>query len=32
MIRDEYDYHLEDITKVAVKSQHKLKKIIIHMA
>ncbi|WP_381410237.1 cryptochrome/photolyase family protein [Staphylococcus epidermidis] len=26
MIRDEYDYHLEDITKVAVKSQHKLKK------
>lgn len=25
MIRDEYDYHLEDITKVAVKSQHKIK-------
>lgn len=25
MIRDEYDYHLEDISKVVVKSQHKIK-------
>ena len=26
MIRDEYDYHLEDISKVVVKSQHKIKR------